>query len=198
MLYIKHTQDWLWPWEWLDFRGCNPQHCTRISPLYDLFPWEEEAKHVHINDPDIPACNYYTPFLRSAQFHRICFLPNTPWGGLSASPLILVTKQSHFKRENVVNSTLCCVLNLDSCLSFKSLHWTFSWPDVSCHTLHSLCSSSVPVGRMEWVPWQPAVPNGICLSALRITVGKRASFAVHAAAADGRTGATERHNPAGY
>lgn len=125
----------------------------------------------------------------------------TPWGVLSVQPLILVTKQSHFKRETVVNSTLCCVLNLDSsCLSFKSLHWTFSWPDVCCHTLHSLCSSSVPVGKMEWVPWQPAVPNGICLSAFRITVGKRASVALHAActAAADRTGATERQNPAGY
>lgn len=72
------------------------------------------------------------------------------------------------------------MLNLDLC--FMSLHWTFSWPNVSCHTLQSLSSSSVPVGRMERVPWQPAVPNGLCLSALRITVGKRASLALPTAA----------------
>lgn len=36
---------------------------------------------------------------------------------------------------------------------------------------------------MERVPWQPAVPNGLCMSALRNTVGKRASLALPAAAA---------------
>lgn len=44
---------------------------------------------------------------------------------------------------------------------------------------------------MERVPWQPAVPNGLCMSALRITVGKRASLALPAAA----TAATAAANP---
>ena len=65
---------------------------------------------------------------------------------------------------------------------------------------------------MDRVPWQPAVPNGLCSSALRSTVGKRANLArvqyaaaaaapaaAAAAAVRGVEGsrATEKPNPGG-
>lgn len=57
---------------------------------------------------------------------------------------------------------------------------------------------------MEREPWQPAVPDGLCSSALRSTVGKGANLAgaqYTAAAADGGVGggsrATEKLNLGG-
>lgn len=48
---------------------------------------------------------------------------------------------------------------------------------------------------MEREPWQPAVPDGLCSSALRSTVGKGANLAgaqYTAAAADGGVGGGEQ------
>lgn len=89
-------------------------------------------------------------------------------------------KQSRLKWENAASviflpppSSPTLFPKIDMlCFWFKRLHWTFSWPDISCHTLNSPRSGTAPVGRMERVPWQPAVPNGLCSSALRSTVGK--------------------------
>lgn len=114
---------------------------------------------------------------------------SSPWNTLTQSR----SKKGKMRQSSSSSSCLPpappCFLNLDSlCFTFKRLHWTFSWPDISRHTLHSPRSSTAPVGRMERVPWQPAVPNGLCSSALRSTVGKaaklaRAQYAASAAAA---------------
>lgn len=71
-----------------------------------------------------------------------------------------------------------CCLNLELlCLVAKRGAELSHGPTSPCHTLHSFCFSTIPVGRMERVPWQPVVPDGICLSALRSTVVKGANLA---------------------
>lgn len=130
-------------------------------------------------------------FPRSAQFHCIPFILGVPVGVLLVYPVLLGTlwnnhipKKKKKGKMRQTSSSSClppappCFLNLDSlCFTFKRLHWTFSWPDISRHTLSFPRSSTIPVGRMELVPWQPAVPNGLCSSALRCTVGKAANLA---------------------
>lgn len=97
----------------------------------------------------------------------ILLIPDVP-AGVSAT-----VKHSRLKRENAARVILPSAppwfLNLASlCFRFKGLHWTFAWPDVS-----SPRCSTTPVGRMERMPWQPAIPNGLCSSALRSTVKGR-------------------------
>lgn len=77
--------------------------CVALGILL-LFPWEEEAKHVHTNDPNNPACSCYALFL----FCTISLHSPHSWHSLGGSVSVPsaswnIIKQSHLKKENAAN-----------------------------------------------------------------------------------------------
>lgn len=161
-------------------------------PLCAFFPWEEEANYFHTNNVNTQHAVGAHSFSCSAQFSCIPVVPGGLLGVLAEHP-VLFRAFGNCCFEYAANIFLLAPCSPTRFPKFRIIVFLIQKTALNFLMAQRLPShtqlSSVPVGRMGPAPWQPAVPDGLCSSALRSTVRKEANltrvrYSAAAAAAD--------------